>query len=59
MGENRDVPEREAIRTPMQWDDTSNAGFSRVDPKHLVAPVIDTGPYGYRPSTSWPAPRPA
>jgi maltose alpha-D-glucosyltransferase/alpha-amylase len=47
MGENLDLPEREAIRTPMQWDDTLNAGFSRVDPSRLVAPVIDFGPYSY------------
>lgn len=48
MGENLDLPEREAIRTPMQWDDTLNAGFSRADPEQLVAPVIDDGPYGYK-----------
>jgi maltose alpha-D-glucosyltransferase/alpha-amylase len=48
MGENLDLPEREAIRTPMQWDDTRNAGFSGADPDELVAPVIDFGPYGYR-----------
>ena len=48
MGDNLDLPEREAIRTPMQWDDTRNAGFSRADPKQLVAPVIDFGPYDYR-----------
>jgi maltose alpha-D-glucosyltransferase/alpha-amylase len=48
MGENLDLPEREAIRTPMQWDDTLNAGFSRADPGQLVAPVIDFGPFGYQ-----------
>jgi maltose alpha-D-glucosyltransferase / alpha-amylase len=48
MGENLDLPEREAIRTPMQWDDTRNAGFSRADSERLVAPVIDFGPYGYQ-----------
>jgi maltose alpha-D-glucosyltransferase/alpha-amylase len=48
IGENLDLPEREAIRTPMQWDDTRNAGFSRAEPDQLVAPVIDFGPYGYQ-----------
>jgi maltose alpha-D-glucosyltransferase / alpha-amylase len=48
MGENLDLPEREAIRTPMQWDDTPGAGFSRVDAEQLVAPVVDFGPYGYQ-----------
>jgi maltose alpha-D-glucosyltransferase/alpha-amylase len=47
MGDNLDLPERESIRTPMQWEDTMNAGFSRADPSRLVAPVIDFGPYGY------------
>jgi maltose alpha-D-glucosyltransferase/alpha-amylase len=48
MGENLDLPEREAIRTPMQWDDTPGAGFSRADGGRLVAPLIDDGPYAYQ-----------
>jgi maltose alpha-D-glucosyltransferase/alpha-amylase len=48
MGENLDLPEREAIRTPMQWDDTLNAGFSRARPEQLVAPVVDAGVYSYK-----------
>jgi maltose alpha-D-glucosyltransferase / alpha-amylase len=48
MGENLALPERGAIRTPMQWDDTRNAGFSAADPSRLPVPVIDTGPYGYQ-----------
>jgi maltose alpha-D-glucosyltransferase/alpha-amylase len=48
MGDNLDLPEREAIRTPMQWDDTPGAGFSRADPSQFTAPLIAEGPYGYR-----------
>jgi maltose alpha-D-glucosyltransferase / alpha-amylase len=48
MGDNLDLPEREAIRTPMQWDDTPGAGFSRADPSQLAAPLIAEGPYGYQ-----------
>jgi maltose alpha-D-glucosyltransferase/alpha-amylase len=47
MGDNLDLPEREAIRTAMQWDDRVNAGFSRAEPERLVAPVIDFGEYSY------------
>ncbi|WP_433222918.1 alpha-amylase family protein [Dactylosporangium sp. CS-047395] len=48
MGEDLRLPQREAIRTPMQWTDTANAGFSTANPSALVAPVIDEGPYGFR-----------
>jgi maltose alpha-D-glucosyltransferase / alpha-amylase len=46
MGEDLRQPERNAIRTPMQWDDTGNAGFSTAAPGDLICPVIDFGPYG-------------
>jgi maltose alpha-D-glucosyltransferase/alpha-amylase len=48
MGENLSLSEREAIRTPMQWDDTVNAGFSRANPDELPVPVIPDGPYSYQ-----------
>ena len=48
MGENLALPERQAIRTPMQWDDTLNGGFSRAPSDQLPVPVISTGEYGYR-----------
>ncbi|MCR3750452.1 alpha-amylase family protein [Lentzea californiensis] len=44
MGEDLTLPEREAIRTPMQWSDAKNAGFSRAD--SVIRPVISTGPRG-------------
>ena len=48
MGENLALPGREAIRTPMQWDDGRNAGFSTADPDDLVRPVNTRGPFGAR-----------
>jgi trehalose synthase len=43
MGENREIPGRQAVRTPMQWTDGRNGGFSRVAPSRLVAPQPGDG----------------
>ena len=48
MGEDLSLPGREAIRTPMQWDDGPNAGFSKARPDDLVRPVITRGTFGAR-----------
>jgi maltose alpha-D-glucosyltransferase/alpha-amylase len=45
MGENLSLHDREAIRTPMQWDDGPNAGFSTAKASELKRPVI-TGTFG-------------
>jgi maltose alpha-D-glucosyltransferase/alpha-amylase len=45
MGDNLDLPERVAARTPMQWSGEPHGGFTKHD-KPLV-PVIDSGSYGY------------
>jgi maltose alpha-D-glucosyltransferase/alpha-amylase len=45
MGDDLSLPERNAIRTPMQWSDAENAGFSSADKP--VRPVIQGGVYGY------------
>jgi maltose alpha-D-glucosyltransferase/alpha-amylase len=47
MGERLDLPERHPVRTPMQWADAENAGFSRAEPGDLVRPVAEAGPLGY------------
>ncbi|WP_018637814.1 alpha-amylase family protein [Parafrankia elaeagni] len=41
MGENLAAEGRLAVRTPMQWTDGPNGGFSAVEPDHLVGPVVE------------------
>jgi maltose alpha-D-glucosyltransferase/alpha-amylase len=48
MGENLELPERDAIRTPMQWSGTENGGFSTASPERLIRPVIDVPSYGFK-----------
>lgn len=47
MGEDLSLEGRQSVRTPMQWSDESNAGFSTADPDDLVHPVVDEGPFAY------------
>ncbi|MEV4713074.1 alpha-amylase family protein [Micromonospora sp. NPDC049374] len=47
MGEDLSLDGREAIRTPMQWSNQVNAGFSTAESEKLVRPVIDKGEFGY------------
>jgi maltose alpha-D-glucosyltransferase/alpha-amylase len=46
MGDDLSLKERESIRTPMQWNNQPNAGFSTSS--KTVRPVIDTGMYGFK-----------
>ena len=48
MGENVLLADRGGLRTPMQWNDGLNAGFSSVDPTRLYAPVIDNPETSYQ-----------
>ncbi|GAB3538573.1 alpha-amylase family protein [Pontibacter brevis] len=46
MGDNLELEERNAVRTPMQWSGDAQAGFSKAE--KLVHPVVDEGPYAYQ-----------
>ena len=46
MGDDLDLPEREAVRTPMQWSDAPNGGFSESEKP--VHPLISEGPFGFQ-----------
>lgn len=46
IGDNLNLPERQAVRTPMQWSPEKNAGFSSAD--EIVHPVITDEEYNYK-----------
>jgi maltose alpha-D-glucosyltransferase/alpha-amylase len=48
MGDDLSQPERNSVRTPMQWSDEQNAGFSTASPNALIRPVVSSGPFDYR-----------
>lgn len=48
MAENLDIEGRYAVRTPMQWTDEPNAGFSRAPASALRAPIVTSETYGPR-----------
>ena len=43
MGENLAVAGRQAVRTPMQWSDGLNGGFSTAAASRLPEPVVEGG----------------
>ncbi|MDJ0953757.1 MAG: maltose alpha-D-glucosyltransferase [Acidimicrobiia bacterium] len=40
MGDNVFLEDRDGVRTPMQWSNDRNAGFSKANPQSLYLPVI-------------------
>ncbi len=45
MGDNIWLDDRNGVRTPMQWNSESSAGFSDAVPNEFYAPVITSAPY--------------
>jgi maltose alpha-D-glucosyltransferase/alpha-amylase len=45
MGDDLDLEQREAVRTPMQWANEPHGGFTTA--KKAVVPVIDHGVWSY------------
>jgi trehalose synthase len=43
MGERLDAGDRRAVRTPMQWTEGKNGGFSNARPSKLPRPLVDDG----------------
>ena len=47
MGDNIHLGDRDGVRTPMQWSEDRNGGFSRADPSSVVLPPVMDPLYGY------------
>jgi maltose alpha-D-glucosyltransferase / alpha-amylase len=47
MGDELALRERESVRTPMQWSDHPNGGFSTAAPSQLVRPAVDRAVDGF------------
>ncbi|WKB51835.1 alpha-amylase family protein [Eleftheria terrae] len=47
MGDDLGLPDRESVRTPMQWSADANGGFSSAAPGKLALPPVADGEYGW------------
>ena len=46
MGENLAIPGRASVRSPMQWSNEKNGGFSTAKPEQLRRPLVANKEYG-------------
>jgi maltose alpha-D-glucosyltransferase / alpha-amylase len=47
MGDNIWLNDRDGVRTPMQWTDGMNAGFSNAEQDKMYHPVINEGEFSF------------
>ncbi|NMB63084.1 MAG: maltose alpha-D-glucosyltransferase [Chloroflexi bacterium] len=47
MGDNIYLEDRDGVRTPMQWTNGKNAGFSNTDEDNLYLPIIKSDQFSY------------
>src|SRR5690606_16032089 len=47
MGDDLDLPGRLSVRTPMQWSDNVNGGFSTAAASALIRPMVGMGGLGF------------
>ncbi|MFN8633265.1 MAG: alpha-amylase family protein [Chloroflexota bacterium] len=48
MGDDLSLPERNSVRTPMQWADEENGGFSTAPPAKLKRPIVSEGAMSFK-----------
>ena len=46
MGDNIFLPDRNGVRTPMQWENSASGGFSTATPEQFYAPIIHEDNFG-------------
>lgn len=46
MGDNIWLPDRNGVRTPMQWNDSPNGGYSSAETSKLYTPLVADEAYG-------------
>jgi trehalose synthase len=47
MADNPAIPDRGAVRPPMQWADQPGGGFTTADESKLPRPLVTKGPFAY------------